>query len=51
MHKHAHSHAHKAAAAPRETSFSLLRLSAGERLGLVLVALVLLWGGVYWALT
>ncbi len=41
------------AAVPRKRrarGFSLLRASAGERLGLVAAALVLLWLSVYWAL-
>jgi len=48
-HEHAHSHAH--AAPPREAGFSLLRLSALQRIGLALVIVTLLWGGVLWALT
>jgi hypothetical protein len=46
-----HSHAHTHAAAPRESGFSLLRLSAARRIGLALVAVTLLWGGVFWALS
>ena len=50
--QHAHAHPHEPALAPRQPpGFSLLRLSAVQRFGLVTVALALLWGGVYWALT
>jgi hypothetical protein len=47
-HKHAHSHT---PAPLREAGFSLLRLSAAQRIGLALVAVALLWGGVFWALS
>ena len=46
--KHVHSHI---PAPPREAGFSLLRLSAAQRIGLVLVVVALLWGGVFWALS
>jgi hypothetical protein len=46
-----HKHDHAAPAARHDPGFSLLRLSAAQRLGIVLVALALLWGGVYWALS
>ncbi|WP_298426168.1 hypothetical protein [Rhodoblastus sp.] len=55
-HKHEHQHgsghgrAHAARAA-YVPGFSLLRLSALQRLGIVSIALALLWSGVYWALT
>ena len=45
---HAHQHARPA---PREAGFSLLRLSVAQRLGYVAIALVLILGGVYWALS
>ena len=48
MHDHSHAHAHPPILS-RE-NFSLLRLSAARRLALALLALVALWGGVYWAL-
>jgi hypothetical protein len=38
-------HAHR-----RRERFSLLRLSAGERLAGAAVVVALLWAGVYWAL-
>jgi hypothetical protein len=46
-------HAHDNAAPParHEPGFSLLRLAVGQRLAIVLAALVLLWSGVYWALS
>jgi hypothetical protein len=47
FHGHAHSHSH----APREARFSLLRLSALQRIGLSLIVVALLWGGVFWALS
>ncbi|MBB4198465.1 hypothetical protein GGD83_002266 [Rhodoblastus sphagnicola] len=47
-HKHAHVHL---PAPSREAGFSLLRLSAARRVGLALVAVALLWGGVFWALS
>jgi hypothetical protein len=49
-HRHEHGHAHAAPAA-YAPGFSLLRLSALQRLGIVSIALALLWSGVYWALT
>jgi hypothetical protein len=42
---------HHAAPAPHEAGFSLLRLSVAQRLGIVLLALALIWAGVYWALS
>ncbi len=52
-HDDAHDHRHGPAAAPARgaAGFSLLRLSALQRLGLVAVALILLWSGVRWALS
>ena len=47
-HTHVRSHT---PAPPREAGFSLLRLSAAQRIGLALVAVALLWGGVVWALS
>ena len=49
----AHDRRHGPAAAParRAAGFSLLRLSALQRLWIVAVALVLLWNGVRWALS
>ncbi len=49
----AHDRRHGPAAAPtwRAAGFSLLRLSALQRLGIVAVALILLWSGVRWALS
>jgi ABC-type nickel/cobalt efflux system permease component RcnA len=54
-HGHSHVHGHSGAAAPvlarpAVPGFSLLRLSAGQRLagaGLIVLAL---WGAVFWAL-
>jgi hypothetical protein len=46
-----HRHAPAAAPARRAAGFSLLRLSALQRLGIVAVALILLWSGVRWALS
>jgi hypothetical protein len=52
MGDHAHSHTHAAAlVGSREASFSLLRLSAAQRIGLALIAVAVLWGGVLWALS
>jgi len=54
MTEHAHSHAHShisPARSARESGFSLLRLSAPQRFTLALIAVVLLWGGVFWALS
>ncbi|MGP0106786.1 hypothetical protein [Rhodoblastus sp.] len=51
QHTHDHAHDHRHGPAPRAAGFSLLRLSALQRLGIVAVALVLLWGGVHWALS
>jgi hypothetical protein len=39
------------AAEERDAAFSLLRLSAAQRLGIVLVVVLALWAGVRWALT
>jgi hypothetical protein len=50
-HAHSHAHSHAPAAPPREAGFSLLRLSAAQRIGLALIAVALLWGGVFWALS
>ena len=50
-HGHEHAHAHSRAPAPREARFSLLRLSAAQRIGLALIVVALLWGGVIWALS
>jgi hypothetical protein len=52
-HDDAHDHRHGPAPAParRAPGFSLLRLSALQRLGIVAVALVALWSGVRWALS
>jgi hypothetical protein len=55
-HTHAHSHAHPstshgAAKELRDAAFSLLRLSAAQRLGIVLVVILGLWAGVRWALS
>lgn len=44
-------HDHAALRVRRDAGFSLLRLSAAQRFGIVLFALILLWGGVYWALS
>lgn len=50
---HAHDHRHGPAPVPERgaAGFSLLRLSALQRLGLVAIALVALWSGVRWALS
>lgn len=48
---HGHTHSHSHAPAPREAGFSLLRLSALQRIGLTLIVVTLLWGGVFWALS
>ncbi len=45
-HLHGHAHTHRAAMTP---SFSLLRLSAVERIGSAAVLVLLLWGAVFWA--
>ncbi len=50
-HDHAHDHAHGAAEERQDAAFSLLRLSAAQRLGIVLVLVVALWAGVRWALS
>jgi hypothetical protein len=51
-HGHGHDHGHShAGPAPREAGVSLLRLSVVQRLGFVLVAVALIWGGVWWALS
>jgi hypothetical protein len=58
-HVHAHSpepahdpyHVHGLAPARHAVGFSLLRLSALQRLGIVAVALILIWSGVHWALS
>ncbi len=46
-----HAHQHGATPARKDAAFSLLRLSALQRLGIVLIAVALLWGGVHWALS
>ena len=49
---HAENHAHSHGARSRQkAAFSLLRLSAAQRLGIVLVVVLGLWAGVRWALT
>ena len=46
-----HAHDHSAPPVRREAGVSLLRLSAGRRLAVALIAVVLIWCGVYWALS
>ena len=41
-----HHHPHRI-----EVSPSILRLSAAERLGAAAVIILLLWGGIYWAMS
>jgi hypothetical protein len=49
---HAHVHAASGATEERQdAAFSLLRLSAAQRLGIVLVLVLALWAGVRWALS
>ena len=48
---HDRRHGPPAAPARRAAGFSLLRLSALQRLGIVAAALILLWSGVRWALS
>jgi len=48
---HGHAHARGHAPTPREAGFSLLRLSAAQRIGFALIVVALLWGGVIWALS
>jgi hypothetical protein len=49
---HAENHAHGHGARRRQkAAFSLLRLSAAQRLGIVLIAVAALWAGVRWALS
>jgi hypothetical protein len=50
MHGENHAHSH-AARGRKGAAFSLLRLSAAQRLGIVSIAVAALWGGVHWALT
>jgi hypothetical protein len=50
-HKHDHAHAHGAAVERQDAAFSLLRLSAAQRLGIALVLILALWAGVRWALS
>ncbi len=52
-HIDAHDHRYGPAFAParRAAGFSLLRLSALQRLGIVAIALAALWSGVRWALS
>lgn len=45
---HAHDHGKRAR---RDAAFSLLRLSAAQRLAIVLIAVAALWVGVHWALS
>jgi hypothetical protein len=45
-HSHGHDHTHRVAMKP---PFSLLRMSAVERIGAAAVLVVLLWGAVFWA--
>ncbi len=45
---HAHDHG---ARGRKDAAFSLLRLSAAQRLAIVLIAVAALWGGVHWALS
>ena len=49
--RHAHDHAVRAPRVRQEAGFSLLRVSAAQRVGIVALALVLIWGGVWWALS
>ena len=46
-----HAHDHVAPPRRREAEVSLLRLSAGRRIAITLGAVVLIWCGVYWALS
>ena len=50
MHAEHHAHSHGARIRP-DAAFSLLRLSAAQRLGIALIAVAALWGGVHWALS
>ena len=50
MHAEHPTHSH-GARRRSDAAFSLLRLSAAQRLGVALVAVAALWGGVYWALS
>jgi hypothetical protein len=47
-HGHSHGHAHRHRV-PMTPAFSLLRLSAVERIGAAATLVVLLWGAVFWA--
>lgn len=46
-----HAHDHAAKPTPREAGVSLLRLSAGRRIAIALIAVILIWCGVWWALS
>jgi hypothetical protein len=50
MHAEHPAHSHGARSRP-DAAFSLLRLSATQRLGMALIAVAALGGGVYWALS
>jgi hypothetical protein len=50
MHAEHDDHSH-GARSRRKAAFSLLRLSAAQRLGIASIAVAALWGGVFWALT
>jgi hypothetical protein len=48
---HAHEHAAPNPRARQYAGFSLLRVSAVQRVAIVVFALILIWSGVYWALS
>ena len=50
MHAEHPVHSHAPRRRP-DAAFSLLRLSAAQRLGIALIAVAALWGGVHWALS
>ena len=50
MHGENHAHSH-GARSRKDAAFSLLRLSAAQRLGIALIAVAALWGGVHWAVS
>ncbi|BCJ89760.1 hypothetical protein IZ6_04950 [Terrihabitans soli] len=50
MASHTHHHHPRPARGPSGPGFSLLLLSAGQRVLGALILLALLWGGVFWAL-
>jgi len=50
-HHHRHHHAARGAHPPATVSPSILRMTLGERLVVVVVIIAVIWAAVFWAIT